>query len=195
MTNPYLDIFLKKRNIHCIHFDPFVPSIHGGENNEQPVEENQTSGDIISSIKNVPLNTMNSTKNIIKNIKNKISGTNEDEIKLKELAQKITDSIQKAFSVVSQKEKIRQLDLQKIEKLIIEKPINLNFGGGFLIFGPDLKVSSMVHIFNKENQPFYFEKQFSSSIEDNTINQALKSEETYNVKIVSQKIKNILKTS
>jgi hypothetical protein len=185
MINPYLDKFLKKRNLYC------RSSIHGGENQEETKKNSLTN--IMSPIKNAPLKVINSTKQVIKTMKNKVFRTTDLEVKLKELSKKITDAIQKAFSINHQKEKLRQLELQKVSKLVIEKPINLNFGGGFLIFGDDLKISSMIHIFNKENQPFYFEKGFSSIIENNTINESWKSEEAYNVKTINEKIKNKLK--
>jgi hypothetical protein len=50
------------------------------------------------------------------------------------------------------------------------------------------KISSMIHIFNKNNEPFYFEKQFSSSIESNTINEAIKSDQRYDIKNIIQSI-------
>ena len=98
-----------------------------------------------------------------------------------------------AIYKIDLKAQLKEIDLQKISKLVIEKPVNLNFGGGFLIFGPDFKIISMIHIFNKNNEPFYFEKNFNSHIEPNVINEGVKSEQKYTVKQNVKSITDIIK--
>jgi hypothetical protein len=153
----------------------------------------KASGKLASGIIKAPGNIIKSTKKAITGVKKAITGTTEEDKKRNKLAQKISESIQKSFAIIKLKEQLREIDLQKIAKLIIEKPVNLNFGGGFLVFGPDLKISSMIHIFNKNSEPFYFEKQFSSSIEPNTINEAIKSDKKYDIKQIIQSIQQINK--
>jgi hypothetical protein len=207
MTNNYLDKFLKRRNIYYTASDAMHGgAMHGGappdegtspESTENiiptGVKEEIPKKSVISKITNAPGKLVSgiarSTKQVFKSAKNMVMWTTEEKIKINKLSQKMSDSIQKAFSMIKLKEKLREIDLQKLSKLVIEKPINLNFGGGLLIFGPDLKISSMIHIYNKNNEPCYFEKQFTSTIEKNTINDGIKSDEKYDIQKIIQSIR------
>jgi hypothetical protein len=161
MTNPYIEKIMKKRKLSLVS---------GGFSGESVMN---------SSIKPISPTSPDVIKGGILGMKS------SDEDKAKKLANTIVSSIQKAFDIMKLKEKVREIDLQKISKLVIEKPVKLNFGGGLLVFGPDLKVSSMIHVFNKENQPFYFEKKFSSSLEPNTVNEGLQSDKKYDAKSIT----------
>jgi len=199
MTNQFLDKILKNHNVYLQ--DTIKGIIKGGEDEEtpEPVEQPSNPSSVLKKMKNAPANAIYSTKTAIKNAVNYASGTSTEKVAIDELSKKITDSFQKAFDKIKLKEQLREIDLQKIAKLVIQKPVNLNFGGGFLVFGPDLKITSMIHVFNKENQPFYFEKQFTSNIEPTAINDGVKSELKYtvkqNVKSINDIINNKPKTS
>jgi len=206
MTNQFLDKILKNHNVYLQ--DTIKAIIKGGEGEgeggegeetPEPVEQSNKPSSVLKKIKNAPANAIYSAKTAVKNAVNYASGTSTEKVAIDELSKKITGSFQKAFDKIKLKEQLREIDLQKIAKLVIQKPVNLNFGGGFLVFGPDLKITSMIHVFNKENQPFYFEKQFSSSIEPASINDGVKSELKYtvkhNVKSINDIINNKPKTS
>ena len=195
MTNQFLDKILKNHNVY---FKKLIKGGEGPEDNPQQEVAKPVSS-VLSKIKNAPANAIYSAKTAIKSAVNYASGTSTDNVKTQELSERITKSFQKAFNIIKLKEQLIEIDLQKIAKLVIEKPVNLNFGGGFLVFGPDLKITSMIHIYNKDNQPFYFEKEFNSAIEKNAINEGVKSDQKYtlkqNVKSITEKINNKPKTS
>jgi len=207
MTNQFLDKILKKRNVNLVTSSPLIHAFNqsysgGGEeedklNNEESkepqkeVSKKKTS--ILTKIKNAPANAIYSAKSGLKSAANYATGTSTEEVKIKKLAEDITDSFQQAIYKIDLKAQLKEIDLQKISKLVIEKPVNLNFGGGFLIFGPDFKITSMIHIFNKNNEPFYFEKNFNSHIEPNVINEGVKSEQKYTVKQNVKSITDIIK--
>jgi len=206
MTNQFLDKILKNHNVYLqdtikgiIKGGEGEGEGEGGEETPEPVEQPNKSPSVLKKIKNAPANAIYSAKTAIKSAVNYASGTSTEKVAIDELSKKIIDSFQKAFDKIKLKEQLREIDLQKIAKLVIQKPVNLNFGGGFLVFGPDLKITSMIHVFNKENQPFYFEKQFTSSIEPTSINDGVKSELKYtvkqNVKSINDIINNKPKTS
>jgi hypothetical protein len=227
MTNPHLDKFLKRRNL-CRNSPSNLhgganPNDITEETRKKSVLSkvvnaprkivkgisdtsgkivkgiSDTSNKIVSDISDTTTKIARSGKETLKGIDNSMRGTTEERVNIRKLSQKITDSIKRAFANIKLKEQLKEIDLQKVAKLVIEKPVNLNFGGGFLIFGPDLQICSMIHIFNKDNQPFYFEKQFTSNIESNTINDGVKSEQKYtvtqNVKSIIDIINNKPKTS
>jgi hypothetical protein len=196
MTNQFLDKILKNHNVYFLQ-----NVIKGGEGLEDNPQQElaKPASYVLSKIKNAPANAIYSARTGLKTAVNYASGTSTDKVKTEELSEKITKSFQKAFDIIKLKEQLTEIDLQKIAKLVIEKPVNLNFGGGFLVFGPDLKITSMIHIYNKDNEPFYFEKEFNSAIEKNVINEGVKSDKKYtlkqNVKSITEKINNKPKTS
>ena len=200
MTNQFLDKILKKRNINLATPSPFITALNqpysggGEEDSTEPQKEvSKKKTSILTKIKNAPANAIYSAKTGLKSAVNYATGTSTEEVKIKKLAEDITDSFQQAIYKIDLKAQLKEIDLQKISKLVIEKPVNLNFGGGFLIFGPDFKIISMIHIFNKNNEPFYFEKNFNSHIEPNVINEGVKSEQKYTVKQNVKSITDIIK--
>jgi hypothetical protein len=218
MTNQFLDKILKKRNVSLATSSPLInafnqsysggdlnetiSNVHlykGGEEETKEPQENlqkevsKKKTSILTKIKNAPKNAIYSAKSGLKSAVNYVTGTSTEEDKIKKLAEDITDSFQQAIYKIDLKAQLKEIDLQKISKLVIEKPVNLNFGGGFLIFGPDFKITSMIHIFNKNNEPFYFEKNFNSHIEPNVINEGVKSEQKYTVKQNVKSITDIIK--
>jgi hypothetical protein len=218
MTNQFLDKILKKRNVSLATSSPFITALNqpysggdlnetisnvhlykGGEEETKEPQENlqkevsKKKTSILTKIKNAPKNAIYSAKSGLKSAVNYVTGTSTEEDKIKKLAKDITDSFQQAIYKIDLKAQLKEIDLQKISKLVIEKPVNLNFGGGFLIFGPDFKITSMIHIFNKNNEPFYFEKNFNSHIEPNVINEGVKSEQKYTVKQNVKSITDIIK--
>lgn len=132
---------------------------------------------------NLYLEKMLKRRNLSYNAKFQGGGSEEDKAKKKaeKLAQKITKTILQAFSNLKEKDKIKEAELQKVAKLTFTNPIDLNFGGGFLIFGPDLQINSMTHIFNKDTKLFYFERPITSTIEKDIVNNGIESDTPYNI--------------
>jgi hypothetical protein len=82
------------------------------------------------------------------------------------LAIKFTQAIQSALKIVSTDKKYLENEYARLAKLVIKNPIDMNIGGGILLFGPDFQIQSFTHIFKKDGSLFSFENTIGSPSEN-----------------------------
>jgi len=113
------------------------------------------------------------------------------------LAIKFTQAIQSALKIVSTDKKYLENEYARLAKLVIKNPIDMNIGGGILLFGPDFQIQSFTHIFKKDGSLFSFENTIGSPSEndENLKNGLDKGGEPFDPATMVESIKNnIMKT-
>jgi hypothetical protein len=125
MTNKYLVPFLKKRGIH-IKETPIISEL---------VTQGGAKG-IISKIKSFGTRLKKSIVGVSKEAK---------------LALKITNTIKKSLQNVSQKKAVDKDNSIQIDKLFVSTPIDLDYGGGFLVFDSNFQIRKLIHMATVDN--------------------------------------------
>jgi hypothetical protein len=71
--------------------------------------------------------------------------------------------------------------------------INLYYGGGLLVFGPDFNIKQMIHMFyDDKTKPVYFSNEIGDSMEDDIINKNLTTSKPYASANIIQEIKDVI---
>jgi hypothetical protein len=79
------------------------------------------------------------------------------------LASMITNAIIKGLGQSIKSQKKIESDKENIRNMTIENGIDLNRGGGLLLFGPNLQINNMVHMFFNGSTPVYFKQDIDPS--------------------------------
>ena len=109
------------------------------------------------------------------------------------LAKRIMKSIQNALKIVNNETDLSEEDIKRVKNLKIENQIDMNFGGGLLMFDKDLKINQIVHMFYNEKKPYYISLPVGKDILPNDIlNQNLVGNKIqYDVMAISEMIQNM----
>ena len=193
MKQDYLTPFLKKANLHIpltlylenrpmsnkvlneLPLEPFEPL----EPLSPLIEESSGGGigkfvyrNLVKGVSNEKVLALMITDAIISGLKNSnvyLKDKNKHDIKIKE-------------------------GMNKIKRLTISNAIDLNYGGGILVFGPKFNIQKMIHMFyNTETKPVYFSKEIGDSMEDNVVNENLTKSKLYSSANIIQEIKDVIK--
>lgn len=110
------------------------------------------------------------------------------------LATKIIGAFQKALGIMEVEVKELKRDYEKIKNLKMTNQIDLNYGGGFLIFDSNFKIQHMLHVLNDpQNKPKFMSLPIGENMENNTINANLKeNHQPLNIIAVLAEIKKIV---
>ena len=191
MKQDYLTPFLKKANLHIpltLYLDNPLMS-NKGLNDLPLVEPLEPLGPLEPLVE--PLEPLGPLEPLVEG-----GGSIE-----KALAKMITDAIisglKKSDKYVKDKEKrlgkIRA-DIKKIKIISMPNAINLYYGGGILVFGPNFNIQKMIHMFyNTDTKPVYFSKEIGDSMEDNVVNKNLTQSKKYTSANIIQEIKDVIK--
>jgi hypothetical protein len=206
MKQDYLTPFFKKANLHIpitLYLEN-LPMSNKGLNDLPSMEDMPVSGGgilkssakAVGSIIAAPLSIAKGTGDYIgkKIYRSTVSKENV-------LALMITDAIisglKKSNVYLKDKNKrdikIKE-DMNKIKRLTISNAIDLKYGGGILVFGPNFNIQKMIHIFyNTETKPVYFSKEIGDTMEDNVVNENLTKSKLYSSANIIQEIKDVIK--
>jgi len=90
------------------------------------------------------------------------------------------------------KKKIRA-DKNKIKGITMANGIDMNYGGGILVFGPNFQIKQMIHMFyDQETKPMYFSTPVQSRMDDDVVNKNIKNKpKPYTSAKIAQEIKKI----
>jgi hypothetical protein len=104
------------------------------------------------------------------------------------LAIKYVTAIKNSLQKISQDAAVKKDNETRLEKFFVPKPIDLEYGGGFLVFGKDFKIQRMIHVGMFEENPLYKE----SEIQPNMALENIISGEPYNVEQIVASILEII---
>jgi hypothetical protein len=94
----------------------------------------------------------------------------------------------------AKREKKIEADKKKIKSMTMANPIDMNYGGGILVFGPDFKIEEMIHMFYAGNtKPMYFSIPVEDTMSDNIVNTNIDIQTPYSSADITNKIKTIIK--
>jgi hypothetical protein len=90
------------------------------------------------------------------------------------------------------KKKIRA-DKNKIKGITMANGIDMNYGGGILVFGPNFQIKQMIHMFyDQETKPMYFSTPVQARMDDDVVNKNIKNKpKPYTSAKIAQEIKKI----
>ena len=129
----------------------------------------------------------------------KPEGDKNDESVTKALAEKIANAIvsglkksNKYLEERNKRKKKIEADKNKIKRMTMVNPIDMNYGGGLLVFGPDFNIKKMIHMFYIEKAPMYFSTEIGEIMDNNVVNQKLKKKKTYSSANIANEIKTVI---
>jgi len=147
-------------------------------------------GNVLSQGATLAKEGVRDTARGIRNVFKSVITTSPEHI----LAKKIVDSINMSLDVLDNQSKQITKDYEKIKNLKMKNQIDLNYGGGFLIFDSNFKVQHMIHLLNDpQNAPKFMSLHIGENMENNTINANLKdNHQPYQAVSVVTEIKKIV---
>jgi len=93
----------------------------------------------------------------------------------------------------AKREKKIQSDKNKINRITMENGIDMNYGGGILVFGPNFKIAQMIHMFyDAKTNPVYFSTSVQDSMADDIVNKNISRPNQYTSVDITQEIKKII---
>jgi hypothetical protein len=109
------------------------------------------------------------------------------------LAKRIIKSIQNALKIVNKDMDASEEDIKRVKQLKIVNQIDMNFGGGLLMFDKEFKMNQIIHMFYSEKKPYYISLPVGKDILPNDIlNQNLVGNKIqYDVMAISGMIQNM----
>ena len=123
-----------------------------------------------------------------------IGGAQGDEEKKQQLtlATMISKAIIAGFNISKERVKKDKLDEDNIKKMLTTNNIDIEYGGGLLIFGTDLQIKKMIHMFQLKNESNkYFVKEIDANIENDVILEGIHDSNEFDSSIIVQEILNI----
>ena len=189
MTNPHLALLLKQYGLKSSHAEKILyggnddavktPLIGGGG-----AADAEPAPDTAPAPAPAPAPDADAPKkpSIVKSMFDKISKSKSPE---QILAEQIVKSIQSALEISYKKSEALGINsaehalkvkknLEMIKKLAITKQIDLNYGGGLLVFDSNLSIKNMIYICNKDDKPNFATVKVEPNMKNNSINAILK---------------------
>ena len=86
-----------------------------------------------------------------------------------------------------------QADKNKINRITMANGIDMNYGGGILVFGSNFKIEQMIHMFyDAKTTPMYFSTSVQDSMENDVVNKNISEPKAYTSVNITQEIKRII---
>jgi hypothetical protein len=99
----------------------------------------------------------------------------------------------KYLEAAAKRKKKIQEDKEKIKRISMTNGIDMNYGGGLLVFGPNFKIEKMIHMFYEKQKPMYFSTSVEETMEDNVVNENISESKPYTSITIVQEIKDVIK--
>lgn len=150
---------------------------------------------------NIDESTEPPKQSTISKILNVIKSKSKEEI----LAGQIVQSLKYALEIVtktSSADKTNKLDhakqvtkdIEKIKKFEVPKQIDMNYGGGFIVFDSNFNIKDMIYTCYKDNNPKFASIDIKPTMPNNAINTLLQGNmQTYSSKKIVEKMNKIIK--
>ena len=196
MTNPHLAFLLKQYGLKSInaekilygsddikppldtsHIQPIIQKIIGGEgeieNTVGPLNEAGPQALDNNGVQPPKPSILSSITTLFK------SKTPEEK-----LAVKIVKSIKNALDFINKKDNASNLneaehteqvkkDIEKLRKFIVTKQIDMNYGGGFMVFDSNFNMKNMIYTCYKDKIPKFASEEIQPSMVANSVNSIL----------------------
>ena len=85
-----------------------------------------------------------------------------------------------------------QTDKNKINRITMDNGIDMNYGGGLLVFGPNFKIEQMIHMFYDKKKPVFFSTPVQDSMADDVVNTNIRQPTSYNSTTITEEIKKVI---
>ena len=99
----------------------------------------------------------------------------------------------KYLEAAAKRNKKIQEDKEKIKRISMTNGIDMNYGGGLLVFGPNFKIEKMIHMFYDKQTPMYFSTSVEDTMEDDVVNENITNPKPYTSTTIAQEIKEVIK--
>ena len=99
----------------------------------------------------------------------------------------------KYLEAAAKRKKKIQADKEKIKRITMTNGIDMNYGGGLLVFGPNFKIEKMIHMFYDKQKPMYFSTSVEDTMEDDVVSEKISDSEEYTSTTIAQQIKEVIK--
>jgi hypothetical protein len=98
----------------------------------------------------------------------------------------------KYLEAAAKRNKKIQADKEKIKRISMTNGIDMNYGGGLLVFGPNFKIEKMIHMFYDKQTPMYFSTSVEDTMEDDVVIDKISDSEPYMSTTIAEEIKKII---
>ena len=99
----------------------------------------------------------------------------------------------KYLEAAAKRKKKIQEDKEKIKRISMTNGIDMNYGGGLLVFGPNFKIEKMIHMFYDKQKPMYFSTSVEDTMENDVVIDKISDSEPYMSTTIAQEIKEVIK--
>ena len=99
----------------------------------------------------------------------------------------------KYLEAAAKRKKKIQADKEKIKRISMTNGIDMNYGGGLLVFGPNFKIEKMIHMFYDKQKPMYFSTSVEDTMENDVVNENISKSKSYTSTTIAQEIKDVIK--
>lgn len=202
MVNKHLALLLQRYGLKYSYAEK---KIYGGDINNEG-DDKIIQGEV--SINTEEVNKQDNAKNedgsqppkpsILSRITSSLKKKTPEQI----LAENIVKSIQDALNISIKKSSLLdkntaehdiqvKKDIEKITKFVISKKIDMNYGGGLLMFDSTFDIKNMIYMCNRDNKPMFDSLKIEPNMKNNSINTILQgSMQTYKSAKIVEEIKN-----
>lgn len=88
-----------------------------------------------------------------------------------------------------------QVDKDKIKRITMTNGIDMNYGGGLLVFTSNFKIEKMIHMFYLQEKPKYFSISVEDTINEDVANEMMTNTKEYTSTDIALEIKKVLDLS
>jgi len=172
MVNSYLEIFLKRKGLKCTYAEKvlFGCETKKLENKKETVQK-----------ENIQDNNTKGGASVLSTMYNAVAGNPPEYILSRKITEAITTALYNASVQLANGEKGDELldkrieeDIENIKKLVIQNQIDMNYGGGFLIFDSKFNIKELMYLgFTEDKTPMYGLEPIQPNMTNNTINTIL----------------------
>ena len=121
-------------------------------------------------------------------IKSGLTQSNKSQTKEKDSSQ----PKEKDISQPKEKANSVQADINRIKRITMANGIDLYYGGGLLVFGPNFKIEKMIHMFYDTQKPMYFSTPVNDTMADNVLNTNIANAKPFSSADITQEIKTVI---
>ena len=187
MVNSYLEIFLKRKGLKCTYAEKVL---FGCENKKSEKKK-----------ENIQDNNKKGGASVLSTIYNAVAGNPPEYILSRKITEAIKIALYNASVQLAEGEKSDELldkrieqDIENIKKLVIQNQIDMNYGGGFLIFDSKFNIKELMYLgFIEGKTPMYASESVEPNMMNNTINNILhNSMKEYDSETVADEIFELL---
>lgn len=88
-----------------------------------------------------------------------------------------------------------QVDKDKIKHITMTNGIDMNYGGGLLVFSSNFKIEKMIHMFYLQEKPKYLSISVEDTINEDVVNENMTNTKEYTSTDIALEIKKVLDLS